>query len=249
MRTIAISSHKGGSAKTVSALSISAGLARLGRRVLLIDLDPQGHSTRGLGIDIADGEKTIGHALQKTPVAEVVRKTNVPGLDILPATISLEPIEQSLYAQPRREEVLRRVLEPVRPRYDFAVIDCRPSLGALTHNGLTAADFVLVPCEIGARAADGLIDLLGVVKVLKGDEFNAWRIVLTKVDARKTVSMEAVLTSLEKYRDHILETQIPASEALNQAQIAGEDIFRFDPKGKGAAAYEALIQEILPYAK
>jgi chromosome partitioning protein len=145
--------------------------------------------------------------------------------------------------------LLRRGLAPLLAQYDYMVIDCPPSLGVLTETGIAAADLIVIPCQMEARAADGLVDLLEVVTIIKGDAFQDWRILLTKVDTRKSVTNEAVLAALSQWRDKIFKTSIPQSEPLNQAQIERTDIFSFDSRSKGALAYEALTQEILSYAE
>jgi chromosome partitioning protein len=246
-KTIAIATHKGGTGKTVTAMALGAGLARAGKRTLLIDLDPQGHCSLGLGIEIADGQPTLREFFGEPPTAlsRIVRPTRVQGLDIAPSNIRLARVAQALYMRPKREDLLKRGLKLIQEQYEFIVIDCPPSLGVLTEAGIAAADLILVPCQMEARAADGLVDLLEVISVIKGDGFNNWRILLTKFDKRKSTTNQAVLNALNEWQDHILKNTIPQSEPLNQAQIDRSDIFSFDPKSSGAMAYEALTQEIL----
>ena len=169
------------------------------------------------------------------PAARIIRQTGCPGLDILPSNIRLERIAQFLYMRPKREEVLRRALQPVAGTYQFIVIDCPPSLGALTETGIAAADLIIVPCQMEARAADGLVDLLEIIAILRGEDFDRWRILLTKVDPRKTLTNQAIMGALQRWQDKTFQTVIPQSEPLNQAQIARTDIFSFDGKSKGAA--------------
>ena len=245
--TISIATHKGGTGKTVTAMALAAALARSGRRTLIVDLDAQGHSTLGLGIELNLTDLTLRDIFTDpaAPVSRIIRETNCPDLDILPSNIRLERIAQFLYMRPKREEVLRKALAPVADSYRFIVIDCPPSLGALTETGIAAADLILVPCQMEARAADGLVDLLEIIAILKGERFDGWRILLTKFDARKTITNQAIQGALERWQDQTLQTVIPQSEPLNQAQIARADIFSFDGKSKGAAAYQALMQEVL----
>jgi chromosome partitioning protein len=245
--TIAIATHKGGTGKTVTAMGLSAALARAEQRCLLIDLDPQGHSTLGLGVEVAEGEPTLHACFSEPPLplARVIRPTHLPGCDLVPATLRLARVAQALYMRPKREEVLQRLVAPVAPQYAYVVLDCPPSLGVLTEAAITAADLLLIPCQLEARAADGLVDLLDVMGVLKGEAFAQWRILLTKVDRRKTTTNQAVLAALAPWQAHMLTTTIPQSEPLNQAQIERTDIFSFEPKSQGALAYAALAQEIL----
>ena len=248
-RTISIATHKGGTGKTVTAMALAASLARSGRPTLLVDLDPQGHSTIGLGVELAANDKTLRDIFTDPPVpiAQIVRHTARENLDIVPANIRLERVAQFIYMRPKREELLRRALAGVVEKYEFIIIDCPPSLSALTETGIAAADFIIVPCQMEARAADGLVDLLELISILKGDSFERWRILLTKLDGRKSVTNQAVMAALSHWEQKIFVTNIPQSEPLNQAQIERVDIFTFDPRCKGAQAYEALTEEVLGY--
>jgi chromosome partitioning protein len=248
-KTIAIATHKGGTGKTVTSMSLAAALANAGKQTLLIDLDPQGHSTLGLGVEVHEKDPTLRELFAEPPVAisRIIRPTHLSGLSIVPSNIGLERVAQFMYMRPKREEILRRALQPVANEFDFVVIDCPPSLGVLTETGLAAADFVIVPCQMEARAADGLVDLLEVVAILKGQDFSNWGILLTKVDSRKSVTNQAVQAALSPWQDKIFKTTIPQAEPLNQAQIERTDIFTFEPKGKAALAYEAFTQELLTH--
>src|SRR5512135_2757795 len=157
--------------------------------------------------------------------------------------------EQSLSMRPKREELLRRGLKPLEDRYDFMVLDCPPTLGVLTEAGIAAADFVVIPCQMEARAADGLVDLLEVISIIKGEDFAAWGILLTKFDKRKSATNQAILTALARWQEKIFRTTIPQSEPLNQAQIVRSDIYSFDGKSAGAVAYHAFTQEVLTHGQ
>jgi chromosome partitioning protein len=245
--TISIATHKGGTGKTVTAMALAAALARGGHKSLIVDLDAQGHSTLGLGVELADNDPTLRDIFTDPPVpaGRIIRRTDCPGLDILPSNIRLERVAQFLYMRPKREEVLRRALLPVAGSYEFIVIDCPPSLGAITETGIAAADLIVIPCQMEARAADGLVDLLEIISILKGETWNYWRILLTKVDHRKTTTNQAIMGALQRWQDKTFQTAIPQSEPLNQAQIARTDIFSFDAKCKGAIAYQSLTKEVL----
>lgn len=245
--TISIATHKGGTGKTVTAMALAAALARSGHKSLIVDLDAQGHSTLGLGVELADRDHTLRDIFTDPPVpaGRIIRQTDCPGLDILPSNIRLERVAQFLYMRPKREEVLRRALLPVAGSYEFIVIDCPPSLGAITETGIAAADLIIVPCQMEARAADGLVDLLEIISILKGDDWSRWRILLTKFDTRKTTTNQAILGALDRWKDQTFHTVIPQSEPLNQAQIARTDIFSFDARCKGAIAYQSLTEEVL----
>jgi chromosome partitioning protein len=249
IKTIAITTHKGGTGKTVTAMSLGAALVRAQKKCLIVDLDPQGHSSLGLGLEINHKDLTIRDFFIEPPVPidRVIRRTTTDNLHIIPSNIRLARVAQSLYMRPKREELLKRGMNPVRDHYDFIIIDCPPSLGALTENAIAAADLIIIPCQMEARAADGLVDLLEIINIIKGEEFNDWRILLTKLDSRKSITNQAVMTQLAQWEEKIFKTTIPQSESLNQAQIERTDIFTFEPKSKGALAYESFAQEILNY--
>jgi chromosome partitioning protein len=247
--TITIAGHKGGIGKTVTAMALGAGLARSGQNTLLVDLDPQGHCALGLGVELPEKELTLREFFSEPPLplSRLIRATQVPRLFLAPSNIRLARIAQALYMRPKREEFLKRGLREVQDHYTFTVIDCPPSLGVLTEMGIAAADLVIIPCQMEARAADGLVDLLEVIGLIKGEIFDRWRILLTKVDERRSVTNQAVMTALAPWKAQMFTTPIPQSEALNQAQIERTDIFSFEPKSKGALAYEAFTKEILAY--
>jgi chromosome partitioning protein len=245
-RTLAICTHKGGTGKTVTALALAAGLADSGRRCLLIDLDPQAHSTIGVGLDAQ--EPTLKDFFERhpaLPIRDVIQAAPlISNLDVAPSDLRLAWTAEGLSGRPRKEELLKRSLRDIQDDYEWIVIDTPPSLGVLTQNAVAAADMVLIPASPEARAANAIADLLELVEVLKGDGFDAFRIVLTRVDARKTRTNQAVQSALGGWADRILTTVIPQSEPLNQAQMARQDIFRFAPDSSGAAAYLKLIQEL-----
>src|SRR5712691_3487589 len=247
MRILSFSTHKGGTGKTTSSINLAAKLGRDGYRTLLIDMDPQGHATLGVGLDLAYDEPNMADVLtdRGLPLGKVVRPTSIPNLTIAPSNIRLASVAESLYAKMRREERLQKNLTAIQESYEWVVIDCPPALGILTANALEASDIILIPCQTGARALDGLGDLLDVVRVLKEEDFTDWWIVLTMFDPRKKVTQEIFETLLTPYRDKVLHTPIFATEALNQAQMARQDIFTFDPKGRGTRDYEALAHELL----
>ena len=250
-KTIAIATHKGGTGKTVTAMALGAALARARQQCLLIDLDPQGHSTLGLGIELDDKAPTLREFFHEPPVplSRLIRETHVAGLHIVPSNIRLARVAQALYMRPKREELLQRGIHPLRDHYAFIVADCPPALGALTEAAIAAADLIVIPCQMEARAADGLVDLLEIISLIKGEDFDDWRILLTRVDNRKTTTNQAVMASLAPWEKKIFKITIPQAESLNQAQIARTDIYNFEPKSRGALAYEAFAREIRHYGR
>jgi chromosome partitioning protein len=250
-QVITIATHKGGVGKTTTALALGAAFAQADKACLVIDLDPQGHCGRGLGVVIGEGEPTIGAALteQPTPIGSIIKETGVEGLHVAPSDVRLKHVMPSLYGRPRREEILKRALAPVHPLYDYIVIDTPPYFSVPVEMGIAAADFVVVPVEMGARASDAVTDIADLLSVLKGEGFADWRVLRTKVDGRKTVTNEAVLAGLERYQSKLFDEIIPVSEALNQAQMAQKDIFTFDPTASGAVAYRTLADKLMTYVK
>jgi chromosome partitioning protein len=244
---ISFSTHKGGTGKTTSSINLASALARAGNRTLLIDLDPQGHSSIGLGLGLAYEETNIADVLKTrgAPLDDVIRETDVPNLHIAPSNIRLAAEAESLYSTLKREERLQRSLSALKEAYAWTVIDCPPALGVLTANAIVVSDTIIIPCQTEARALDGLGDLLDAIHLLKDERFNDWWILLARIDMRKKLTREIFEENLEAYRSKVLQTQIVVDEALNQAQMAKRDIYTFDPKCRGAQCYEGLTQEII----
>jgi chromosome partitioning protein len=147
--------------------------------------------------------------------------------------------------KPKREEILKKGLNSVQNDFDYILLDCPPTLGVLAETGIAAADFVIVPCQMESRAADGLVDLLDLIYTLKGENFENYRILITKLDSRKTVTNEVIMEQLSQWKRKFFKTKIPLNESLNQMQMARTDIFSYDANGKGAKAYWELTKEIL----
>jgi len=235
----------------VTAMALGAAIARASQRCLLVDLDPQGHSTLGLGVELDDTTPTLREFFHEPPLplSRLIRETHVTGFHIVPSNIRLARVAQALYMRPKREELLKRGLHTLHEQYAFVVMDCPPSLSALSEAAIAAADLIVIPCQMEARAADGLVDLLEIISLIKGEEFDDWRILLTRVDNRKTTTNQAVMASLAPWEKKIFKTTIPQSESLNQAQIARTDIYNFEPKSRGALAYKAFAMEIMRYGR
>ena len=245
-RTIAVCTHKGGTGKTVTALGLAAGFADSGRRCLLVDLDPQAHSTVGIGVDAVDPTLNEFFARHPAiPLRDVIQHApDRDHLDIAPSDLRLSWTAEGLAGRPKKEDLLRRGLRQVADDYDVVVIDTPPSLGVMTQNAVVAADFILIPAPAEARAANAIVDILELVHLLKGEAFNAHRVLLTRMDSRKSKTNAAVLAAILPWSGIVLRTVIPQSEPLNQAQMARQDIFRFDPGSTGATAYRELINEL-----
>jgi chromosome partitioning protein len=198
-------------------------------------------------VELDYDEPTIADVLADRPVAmsKVMRPTGITGLTLAPSNLRLAATAEGLYAKVKREERLSRALSRRPPGIEWIVIDCPPALGVLTANAVNAADVVIIPCQMGARALDGLEDLLDLLTLLKGEDFERWHILLTMYDPRKSVTLEIFEHMLTPYRSRLLETKIATSESLNQAQMARQDIFSYDPRGRGAHNYEQLTRELV----
>ncbi len=253
-RVISISNQKGGVGKTTTAINIAASMAVAERDVLLIDIDPQGNATSGIGIDRHEVNEGIYEVLiEGVPLENVLRKTEVPRLYVVPATINLVGAEVELVGIPQREMVLKNaLLKDFVDRYDFIFIDCPPSLSLLTINALTASDSVIVPVQCEYYAMDGLGQLLKTLKLIQ-DSFNPdleiEGILLTMFDSRTSLSHQ-VMQEVKSHVDRrIFQNIIPRNVTLAEAPSHGRPIILYDIASKGAQIYLELAKELLGYAK
>jgi chromosome partitioning protein len=251
MKTIAIANQKGGCGKTTTAVSLAAAFAGKGHRTLLMDLDPQGHSTIGLGYDPDELNMTMYDALVNAPVgiSQVTIGTKVEWLDLAPGNILLSGAEVDLVRIAAREFILSEKLRAVGDRYDLCVIDCPPALGLLTLNALIASTGVVVPVQVHYYAMEGLKQLFETASIIKeryGPRFaRILGIVLTLVEDNTLLSRQIQQQMREFFGDLIFETVIHRTVKLAEAPSAGEPVFIYAPKSKAALEYEALAEEIL----
>ena len=249
-RVIALCNQKGGVGKTTTTINLGAALAECGRRVLLVDFDPQGALSVGLGVPPHELDLTIYNLLMDrgVGVADVLRKTNVAGLDLLPSNIDLSAAELQLVGEVAREQVLARAIAPVLPDYDIVLIDCQPSLGLLTVNALTAADGVIIPleCEFFAlRGVAMLVETIQKVQERLNPRLEIVGILGTMYDARTLHGREVLARVVEAFGDKVFHTVIARTVRFPDASVAGEPILSYAGGSPAAASYRQLAREVL----
>jgi chromosome partitioning protein len=249
-RIIAMCNQKGGVGKTTTTINLGAALAEYGRTVLLVDFDPQGSLSVGLGVNPHEIDKTIYNLLMDRDVSidDVVLKTNVPGMDLLPSNIDLSAAEVQLVTEVAREQVLARVLAPAIPDYDFIIIDCQPSLGLLTVNALTAAMGVIVPLETEFFALRGVAMLVETIQKVQdrlNEDLEIDGLVATMYDARTVHSREVLARLVEAFGDKVFHTAISRTVRFPETTVAGEPITTFASASGGAYSYRQLAREVL----
>jgi len=250
-KIISIVNQKGGVGKTTTAVNLSAALAEVGKFVLLVDLDPQGNATSGLGIKYQELEKGLYHALVgNARMHDVICNTAHVGLRVVPATTDLAGANVELVNMEGREEKLANVLSEVHHAYDYIIIDCPPSLGILTLNGLVAADHILIPVQAEYYALEGLGQLLKTITLVKENikpNLNVLGAVLTMFDGRNRLSEEVMHELYKFFPNNIFRSVVPRTVRLAEAPSFGKSIFHYEPSGKGAKAYERLARELLDF--
>ncbi len=247
-RVIAIANQKGGVGKTTTTVNLGAALAELGFRVLVLDLDPQGNATTGLGLNPRDVEGSVYDVLlSDATLDDIVEPTNLKNLFVAPATIDLAGAEIELVPVMSRELRLKKAIDEVRDDYDIVMIDCPPSLGLLTVNGLAASDDVIVPIQCEYYALEGLGQLLrnvGLVQANLNPSLDVRGIVLTMYDARTKLADQVVSEVRAYFGEKVYETVVPRTVRLSEAPSFGQPIIVFDPTSRGAKAYRDLAKEV-----
>jgi len=248
-KVMAIVNQKGGVGKTTTAVNLGAGLAELGQRVLVVDIDPQGNATSGLGINRRRIKKCIYNVLiEGLTLDAVILPTAIAGLDIVPATIQLAGAEVELVLAMQREIKLREALSPQLTAYDFILIDCPPSLGLLTLNSLTAATGVLIPVQCEYYALEGLSQLMNTVSLVQrhlNPNLIVTGAVLTMFDARTNLASQVADEVKAFFKERVFTAIIPRNVRLSEAPSHGQPIMTYDPRSKGAELYMDLAREVL----
>jgi len=246
---IAFCNQKGGVGKTTTSVNLAASLANLGSRVLLVDMDPQGNAGSGIGLNKYRIEKSIYHALiGDVETKDVIRKTEVPNLSIIPSNRDLIGAEVELVSAYSREMKLKNALEGIKEDYDYIFIDCPPSLNLLTVNALAAADSVMIPVQCEYYALEGISELVHTIELIKSNlnpDLNIAGIVLTMFDARNNLSHQVEDEVRNHFKEKVFNTTIPRSVKLSESPSHGLPILLYEPKSRGAVAYDQLAHEII----
>lgn len=248
-KIITIANQKGGVAKTTTAVNLGAGLALLGKKILIVDIDPQGNATSGLGINkLQTGRCIYDCIINELPVKALVHQTQIEGLDAVPATIQLAGAEVELVSAISREMKLKKALALIKDDYDYIIIDCPPSLGLLTLNAMTAADRILIPVQCEYYALEGLSQLMNTIALVKKHLNPSLEIegaVLTMFDARTNLSIQVVDEVKAYFKDKVFNSIIPRNVRLSEAPSYGLPIMLYDPKSRGSEQYQELAKEVI----
>ena len=248
-RVIAVANQKGGVGKSTTAINLSACLAEKGKKVLAIDIDPQGNTTSGLGVDKNNVENTLYELLLgEAEAKDTIVKDVVENVDLIPSNVNLSGAEIELIGVDEKEYIMKKIIDKVRRKYDYIIMDCPPSLNMLTINALTAANSVLVPIQCEYYALEGLSQLIHTIELVKerlNKKLVMEGVVFTMYDARTNLSLQVVENVKDNLQQNIYKTIIPRNVRLAEAPSYGQPITIYDPKSAGAESYRLLAEEVI----
>lgn len=247
-KIIAVANQKGGVGKTTTAITLSAMLAKKNKKIMLIDADPQGNATSGLGIEKQMEESVYEVLVEETTIKETLQQSNVKNLEVCPSNINLAGAEVELVSMMSREHRLKEKLEEIEKEYDYIIIDCPPSLGLITLNAFTAADSVLIPIQCEYYALEGLGQLINTINLVKkhlNKELEIEGALLTMYDIRTNLSNQVVKEVKKYFEDKVYKSVIPRNIKLSEAPSYGMPITIYDPRSKGAKSYDKFVKEFL----
>lgn len=248
---IALANQKGGVGKTTSSVNLSSSLAFLGKKVLLVDIDPQGNASSGVGVNKGEIEHCIYDVLvDDVAIQDVLQKTDLDNLNVIPATIQLAGAEVELVPAISREIRLKKAIDSIRDDYDYVIIDCPPTLGLLTLNALTAADSVLIPVQCEYYALEGLSQLLNTIRIVQkhlNEDLQIEGVLLTMLDARTNLGIQVIEEVKKYFQNKVFNTIIPRNVRLSEAPSHGKPILLYDAKSKGAEVYLELAKEVVAH--
>lgn len=247
-KIIAITNQKGGVGKTTTAINLSASVAAMGKRVLLVDIDPQGNATSGVGQSGTDTNNIYDVLIGEAQAQDAIVSTGFDALDLMPTAIELAGAEIEMVGMENREQLLKNALESLRSAYDYIFIDCPPSLSLLTINALTAADSVLIPIQCEYYALEGLGQLINTVKLMRrklNPQLAVTGVLLTMFDSRTNLCAQVVQEVRAHFAEEVFETMIPRNVRLSEAPSYGLPIHRYDARCIGAKAYASLAKEVI----
>ena len=247
-KIVTFANQKGGVGKSTSVVNIAASLGVLGRRVLVVDVDPQGNTTSGFGISKKTAGTVYDVLIGRSDAADVVQNTEFENISVLPANISLAGAEFELVMADNRESRLKTAIEPLLDAYDYVLIDCPPSLGILTINALVAADGLVVPMQCEYFALEGLTQLLSTIRLVQrlwNPGLSIEGVLLTMFDVRTKLSVEVQQEVRKYFKEKVYRCYIPRNVRLSEAPSRGESIFEYDTRSEGAKAYVGLVKEVI----
>lgn len=248
-KIISFANQKGGVGKTTTCINLSAYVAAMGKKVLVVDLDPQGNATSGLGVDKENDIKTVYDLISgDSSTEEVIKNTLIEGLDILPSTVDLAGAELEMVEMPQREKIMKGILEPLKENYDYIMIDCPPSLGLITVNALTASDSVIIPMQCEYYPLMGITQLMNTIRLIKfhlNPKIDVEGVVMTMKDKRSNLTNQVSDEIIKFFGKKVFFTYIPRNIRLAEAPSHGVPIVIYEPSSKGAEAYLSLAEEFL----